>query len=305
VEDSKNWSAVGALTWMAVLTALMLVLIALLVVYLSDPGGGLLPWGRSNTSGSGTAGKSGPEGALSIMFVAAAVILILVVCTLTIVTKRLGLHDETEAMGLPRGSIRAIIALMLILLFFIAAIFLFNSTRRVPPADNELRTLQGVDAARLATIPTEDIRTQTTRTVGATTVYDLVLLPSALDNQASDDLAKQLITVLGTLVTAVAAFYFGANSVGAALKGQALIYLGKEPPGDGTAGANPPKMPNTPQVQPGAPQPEPQPEPQPGPPRVEPNPGSPPVEAARPEPVQREQPQPPRLPPTPPPPDPI
>jgi hypothetical protein len=244
---------------MAVVTAVMLVLIALLVVYLSDPQGGLWPWSRGNSSGSGATGKSGPEGALSIMFVAAAVILILVVCTLTIVTKRLGLHDQTEAMGLPRGSIRAIIALMLILLFFIAAIFLFNSTRRVPPVDNELRTLQGVDAARLATIPTEEIRSQTARNAGGTTVYDVVLLPSPLDNQASDDLAKQLITVLGTLVTAVAAFYFGANSVGGALKGQALIYLGKEPPeDDGKAKPTQPVVPTVPlaAAAAGAPQPE-------------------------------------------------
>ena len=32
-------------------------------------------------------------------------------------------------------------------------------------------------------------------------------------NPAGDDLAKQLIVLLGTLVTAVSSFYFGANSI--------------------------------------------------------------------------------------------
>jgi fatty acid desaturase len=50
----------------------------------------------------------GPEVALSLQFVAAAVLLILVICVLVIVFQRLGLVDSSRAMGLPDGSIRAI-----------------------------------------------------------------------------------------------------------------------------------------------------------------------------------------------------
>ena len=81
-----------------------------------------------------------------------------------------------------------------------------------------MRTLQGVDAARLVTIPTDQIQKLTPTTSNGTTTYTVSLLPSAVENQTSDDLVKQLITVLGTLVTAVAAFYFGANTVGTAAK---------------------------------------------------------------------------------------
>jgi hypothetical protein len=212
-EDSARWSAVRALGFSAVMSGVLLILIAFLLVYISDPGAGILPWGRED---SNDVGRQGPEGALSIMFVAAAVILILVVCTLTIVLKRLGLHDPDEAMGLPVGSVRAIIALLLILLFFIAAVFLFNSTRRSPPTQDELRTLQGIDEARFATIPTDLIYDSDQQVAGDGTIsYDVVLSPSPLENQASDDLAKQLVTTLATLVTAVAAFYFGAASVSA------------------------------------------------------------------------------------------
>jgi uncharacterized membrane protein YhaH (DUF805 family) len=213
VEDSARWSAVRALGSSAAMSGLLLGLIAFLLIYISDPGGGILPWGREASDG---VGRQGPEGALAIMFVAAAVILILVVCTLTIVLKRLGLHDKSEAMGLPVGSVRAIIALLLILLFFIAAVFLFNSTRRVPPSQEELRTLQGIDEARFATIPTDLIYDSDRQVAEDGTVsYDVVLSPSPMQNEASDDLAKQLVTTLATLVTAVAAFYFGAASVSA------------------------------------------------------------------------------------------
>lgn len=199
-DENPRWSAVKALVTASIGSGLILALIVGLLILLDK-----------FTSG-------GPEEALSLVFVAAAVVLILVICTLTIVLKRLRLTNAGEAMGLPRGSIRAVIALMLILLFFVAAIFLFNTTHRVPPTADELRTLQGVDATRLATIPTDQIQKLTPTTTQGVTTYTVSLLPSALENQTSDDLAKQLITVLGTLVTAVAAFYFGANTVGSATK---------------------------------------------------------------------------------------
>ena len=49
------------------------------------------------------------------------------------------------------------------------------------------------------------------------------------NSPASDDLAKQLIVLLGTLVTAVASFYFGANSVQSAANTVANVLR----PGDG------------------------------------------------------------------------
>jgi hypothetical protein len=110
-----------------------------------------------------------------------------------------------------------VIALLLILLFFIAAIFLFNSTL-LGGERTQTRSMQGIDAARFSAIPTEQIVSASPRTVGTATVYDVVLYPSSSGTPTSDDLAKQLVTTLATLVTAVAAFYFGANSVRGAVK---------------------------------------------------------------------------------------
>jgi heme/copper-type cytochrome/quinol oxidase subunit 2 len=193
--EEPRWSAVKALVWSAAVTVLVLACLVWLLVRLYESPAG------------------GPESALSLIFVSAAVVLILVVCTLTIVFKRLRLTNSEEAMGLPKGSIRAVIALMLILLFFIAAIFLYNTTRAAPVPSSSYRHLTGIGVARYNVIPTELIQSATSRTIGNQVVYDVVLYPQGPNTATSDDIAKQLITVLGTLVTAVAAFYFGANSV--------------------------------------------------------------------------------------------
>jgi hypothetical protein len=78
-----------------------------------------------------------------------------------------GLSDPSQALGLPEGSVRAAIALALIVIFSITAIFFYNSlASRVDPATP---------------------------------------LPS-------DDFAKQVFTIVGTLMTAVVSFYFATRS---------------------------------------------------------------------------------------------
>lgn len=194
--EGPRWSAVKALVAAAVVAALTLALVVAALVFLRD---------------------DFPEMSLVLVFVASAVSLILVVAALAIVLTRLGLADRSEAMGLPSGTIRAIIALLLVVLFFIAAIFLFNGTQNQSDP-TQTRTLRGITAERFATIPTDQIRRANTRAVGEDTVYDVVLFSPSSGTTTSDDLAKQLITTVGTLVTAVAAFYFGASSVQAARK---------------------------------------------------------------------------------------
>lgn len=150
----------------------------------------------------------GPEAALSLVFVATVVVLILVMCTLSIVFRRLEVYDPGQAMGLPRGSVRAVIALLLIMLFFISAIFLFNSTKNGDSAES--RTLTGISEDRFNELATEDIQSAVQRQDGDQTVYDVT---RTANTNTSNDIAKQLVTTVATLVTAVAAFYFGANSV--------------------------------------------------------------------------------------------
>jgi len=73
------------------------------------------------------------------------------------------LSDRSQALGLPNGSIRAVIALSLIVLFGIVAVFLYA-------------TLLDADVA------------------------------------SAQDFAKQLLVLLGTLITSIASFYFGTQA---------------------------------------------------------------------------------------------
>jgi hypothetical protein len=197
--EDPRWSALTALFGSAIVTVGVLAALVWLLIRLSEK-------------------VDGQEAALSLVFVSAAVILILVVCTLTIVLKRLRLTDVAEPMGLPRGSIRAVIALLLILLFFIAAIFMFSQTRELGGDRSQNRVIKHMSAATYAAIPVDQIATATPITKKGVTTYDVVLYPQTSGTPTSDDLAKQIVTTVATLVTAVAAFYFGANVVSSAHK---------------------------------------------------------------------------------------
>ena len=75
-----------------------------------------------------------------------------------------GLTDPNQALGLPEGSVRAAIALSLIVIFAITSIYLYSS------------------------------------------------LKDAKAESPSVDFAKQVFTVVGTLMTAVASFYFASRA---------------------------------------------------------------------------------------------
>ena len=103
---------------------------------------------------------------LPLVAIAGVVLLLAVLALVAAVFGTLGLDDSKQPLGLPEGSIRAVIALALVVLFAILSIYLFDKI-----SDSQ------------AQISSE-----------------------------AKDLAKQLLTIIGTLMTAVAGFYFGAQS---------------------------------------------------------------------------------------------
>jgi hypothetical protein len=102
---------------------------------------------------------------------------------------------KEEALGLPAGSIRALIALGLIIIFAIMAIFMYN---RLTPS------------GLLLTIPAN----QTLVFANGTTLQN----PSGIalmtePSQAMRDFSTQTLTTVSTLVVALAGFYFGTKAV--------------------------------------------------------------------------------------------
>lgn len=152
-----------------------------------------------------------PENTLPVLLIAGTGALLVGLAALVLVLAQLGLTGWRHPLGLPDGSIRAVIALLLIVLFFITAVFLYVDAGR-----GTSRQLLGIDAQRLAAIPTEQIQDLRT-SANASDKYDVVLV--GMRSGASTDIAKQLVTTVSTLVVAVAAFYFGSSSVQSAHAG--------------------------------------------------------------------------------------
>lgn len=118
----------------------------------------------------------------------------------------LQLADPKQALGLPTGSVRAMIALLLILIFIFMSIYLF-------------RTIAGREGVPLTDLTVDEI----SRLDGRVQILNIQqnsagtfdVIPLVGVTPVAEQLALQLVTILGTLVTAVSAFYFGSASSGA------------------------------------------------------------------------------------------
>ena len=109
------------------------------------------------------------------------------------------LSCRDEALGLPSGSIRALIALSLIIIFAIMAIFMYN---QLTPAATSLHLTanQTVVFANGTSFTNPNADTFVMRD------------PS----QAQRDFSSQVLTTVSTLVVALAGFYFGTKAVDSA-----------------------------------------------------------------------------------------
>jgi hypothetical protein len=148
-----------------------------------------------------------PEIVLTIVLLSGIVAFVAVLAIAVAVFAALGLSDSSQAFGMPEGTIRAVIALSLILIFAITAMFLYGQLRSPDTA-----TVTGLTQAQLNAIPGDEIVASRPSEEG-TNLFDVVRI---IRSQTSDDFAKQILTTVSTLVVAVAGFYFGSRAVAAA-----------------------------------------------------------------------------------------
>jgi hypothetical protein len=156
--------------------------------------------------------NSTPEVLLPLLVVGGVLSLLVVLSLVSVLFQTLGLADPKQALALPEGSVRAVIALSLVVLFAILSIFLYGSLstsgkiQSLPNLTTEKKDefVKNVPMAQVVLVQP----TGTTFTVFYREPH----------NPAGEDFAKQLLVMLGTLVTAVASFYFGANTVASAHK---------------------------------------------------------------------------------------
>jgi hypothetical protein len=139
-----------------------------------------------------------PEVMLPATLLIGLISLIGVLTLLVAVFSRLELTSREGALGLPDGTIQAIIALALILIFAIVGVYLHAVA-------GDGTTLEGLTEAQVDALPVGDLISRSEVDPGSFT--------AVVRNSAREDLATQLLTTISTLVVAVAGFYFGAKSV--------------------------------------------------------------------------------------------
>jgi hypothetical protein len=149
----------------------------------------------------------------TVVLIFGVIVLIVALSAAAIIFKGLNLTDKTQSLGLPEGSVRAVIALSLILIFMISSILLYdrvNTNGRV-----QIINSKGITQEQLNAIPTAEIAyIQRNGTAGNETLFDVGLILQT--SKTSEDIAKQIITTVSTLVVAVAGFYFGSKAAAAA-----------------------------------------------------------------------------------------
>src|SRR6516162_1436327 len=146
-----------------------------------------------------------PTTQLPIMAITGVMALLVSLALVSLTFSLAGLSDRGEALGLPRGSVRAVISLSLIVLFAITS-FAFQGS--FAGGVQKTEALTEADAAALranlhgdelvATLPSGDAQRPT-------------VVMYRTGSRAAEDFARQVFTIVGTLMTAVASFYFGSR----------------------------------------------------------------------------------------------
>jgi hypothetical protein len=162
---------------------------------------------------------------LPLIAIGGVIVLILLLTIVAMIFSALGLANKDQAMGLPEGSIRAVIALSLIVLFIILAVFLYKNISTGGPVYT-IENMSDVERTQFIRDHTtaRDIQSVLVKDKDGqplknpdNTPKDLYNVSYRSANTASDDFAKQLLVLLGTLMTAVTSFYLGAGTVTSAV----------------------------------------------------------------------------------------
>jgi hypothetical protein len=148
-----------------------------------------------------------PTIVLPIMLLTGIIGLVGILSVAVSVFAALNLSNPAHAFGLPEGTIRAVIALGLILIFALMGVFFYGQLR-LP----ETGTMLGLTQDQVDALPASEIISVAPSEADPKRFDVQRQIPS----QASEDFAKQILTTVSTLVVAVAGFYFGSRAVATA-----------------------------------------------------------------------------------------
>lgn len=172
-------------------------------------------------------------GTLAGLILLGMVVFIGIMNILTMSAARIGMLDGRQPFGLPEGSVRAILTIAFIVLVGVLSSFLLTgSNDRTGYSTNgvelevlenkqaadvrvaELRRLYATDAlVSIGTVMLEPTAAELAANEAAkpTTAYKIVVYPK-VDNSVADDISKQTLTMVSTILAAMIGFYFASRS---------------------------------------------------------------------------------------------
>lgn len=232
----ENRKAKGLLSWIGV--ALLVALTASCVGYVASLMSQLEPAKGAPQPPAGAPFPSEPLLLTVAMMVAFALVVVLVILLL-IFFRMTHTEDKTQALALPSGSVRALIAFALVLMFVCLGVYLQEAIANDGPEEAQKGVTQEALTAlkaqfnRVYAVPaTEPGPDKTPR-------FDVTYFPGR--SKDADDLAKQMFTQLATVFVTVVGFYFGsstaASGVGAGVAAAGRLTGKKTPDNAGVPGA--------------------------------------------------------------------
>lgn len=136
------------------------------------------------------------------------------VSVLSMTASRLGILDSRQPFGLPEGSIRAILTLAFIVLVGVFASYLLAQTSRTAFVETSAPMRLPVTTMAEAKAMQDSVGTSGLVVVRGdgtpASPYGFFLVPRA-DYTVANDVAKQILTMLSTMLAAMIGFYFGAR----------------------------------------------------------------------------------------------
>jgi hypothetical protein len=176
------------------------------------------------------------SGSLALLAIGGVVVLILLLTAVAMIFQVLGLTNKDQAMGLPEGSIRAVIALSLIVLFAILSVFLYlgisngplNTVERITETQRMEFFQNHATARDVQSKALTDDKGESIKNADGKALYNVSYRSTNTAN--SDDFAKQMLVLLGTLMTAVTSFYLGAGTATSAAKAGETAKTAGSPP---------------------------------------------------------------------------
>jgi preprotein translocase subunit SecG len=151
-----------------------------------------------------------------VLLIAGFVTVTLILYLGTILMTALGMRTPGEALGMPPGSIRALIAMVLILIFAIIGVVVLQQSSVHDVYTSTGVTQTQIDAIRAGggTVLQQDLIAPEPGASPGDAIYTVKIRPAVTPEE--HDFALQLLTTVSTLVVAVAGFYFGSRNVEAA-----------------------------------------------------------------------------------------